>query len=153
MWWELGEDSCILYFFGMLIWILGDMWILGFCVFDILLKCGCLLIWMWDIRLLNCHPFVFFLDIKEEIVALCLFLGQKEGETLQLLFWWLDIHMLMIILDIGYFEIHVDMWSCLIWILIYIRLFGYTCWYIMYIQLLYTGATHCFVCELQLQVL
>ena len=49
------------FFSGMLIWILGDMWIFDFWVFDILLKSGCLLIWMWDILLLNPHSFVFFL--------------------------------------------------------------------------------------------
>ena len=91
---------------------------------------------------------LFSWDIKEEIMAFCLFLGQKGEETLQLLFWWLDIHMLMIIFYIGYFEIHVDMWLYLIWIWIYIGLFGYTCWYIMHIQLFYTGATNLFVCEI-----
>ena len=51
----------IIFFSGMLIWILGDMWIFDFWVFDILLKSGCLLIWMWDILLLNSHPFIFFI--------------------------------------------------------------------------------------------
>ena len=143
MWWELGKDSCILLIFlGMLIWILNDLWILDFWVFDILLTCGYFLIGMLDILLLNCHSLYFFLDRKREIVALCLILGQKWGDIhVDFRHWTLDVfvyqyhfvYMLMIILDIGYFEIHVDMWSCLFWIWIYIELFGYTtCWYYVY---------------------
>ena len=55
-----------IFFFGMLIWILGNMWILDFWVFDILLKCGCLLIWMWDILLI-------------ELSSICLFSWIERG--------------------------------------------------------------------------
>ena len=46
----------------MLIWILGDMCIFYFWVFDILLKSGCLLIWIWDILLLGQKGGNIFVD-------------------------------------------------------------------------------------------
>ena len=73
---------------------------------------------MLDILLLNCNSLSFFLDRKREIVALSLLLGQKEGDIhAEFRHWTLDVfvdhchfvYMLMIILDIRYFEIHVDM--------------------------------------------
>ena len=71
------------------------MWILDFWVFDILLKWGCLLICMLDIRLLNCHPFIFFL-------------GYKGGDCgpLSLSRTNREINITIIILVIGY--LHVD---------------------------------------------
>ena len=79
----------------MLIWKLGDMWILDFWVFDILLKWGCLLICMLDIRLLNCHPFIFFLGYKGGDCGPLSLSGTNRGRDIA-----------VIILVIGYS--HVD---------------------------------------------
>lgn len=79
------------FFFGMLIRKLDDMWILDYWVFDIFFN-------MWMLVDLNVRYFViklsslciFFLDRNEEIMTLCLLLGQKMGDIT------------IIILDIGY---------------------------------------------------
>ena len=91
----------------MLIWMLGNMWILDFWVFDILLKCGCLLIWMWDILLIELSSICLFSWIERERLWPFVSFWDKKGRDI-----------VVIILVIGYMWISMCqfiqiLWKCL----------------------------------------